>query len=328
MLRQNGLFRRHALGSFEQLLLGITQDPAMLLWLNGSDNSKWSPNENYARELMELFTLGAGRGYNERDVREQARALTGFDNDWDDNIGPTRFRYDGKRHDTGAKRVFGKAGNYDWQDACRLCLKHRSHPSFLVRKLWSYFVPTAPSASTQRALEKLYARDHAVRPVVEAILRHPDLYEGPRMVKPPAVFQAGMLRTLGRGVDTDAWSWLGALAGQQLFYPPNVSGWDDTRWLDTATFNARWSNVVYALQPVALNPEKGGSPYDAEQLLARAVAFWGNIELTPATREALLDVAKRALADAKENWKRKSYPVLVENALRQLVAMTPEMQTS
>jgi uncharacterized protein (DUF1800 family) len=77
MLGQNALFRRQALGSFEDLLLGVTRDPAMLLFLSGSDNTKWEPNENYARELMELFTLGAGRGYTERDVREHARALTG-----------------------------------------------------------------------------------------------------------------------------------------------------------------------------------------------------------------------------------------------------------
>ena len=81
----------------------------MLLWLSGSENTKWAPNENYAREMMELFTLGANRGYSERDVREQARALTGFRNDWDDGVGPHSFRYDREFHDTGRKRVFGRA---------------------------------------------------------------------------------------------------------------------------------------------------------------------------------------------------------------------------
>ena len=96
MLNQNQLFRDHGLGSFTKLLLDVTQDPAMLLWLNGSDNSRWSPNENYAREMMELFTLGAGRGYTETDVREQARALTGFRNDWRKGVGDVNFRYDPK----------------------------------------------------------------------------------------------------------------------------------------------------------------------------------------------------------------------------------------
>src|SRR4051812_14706771 len=110
MLKQNALLRRRALGSFADLLLDVTRDPAMLVWLNGTDNSRWSPNENYARELMELFTLGAGHGYGEADVREQARSLTGFRKDWKDGPGLVNFRYDADAHDRDAKRVFGKTG--------------------------------------------------------------------------------------------------------------------------------------------------------------------------------------------------------------------------
>src|ERR671936_721138 len=145
MPRQNRLFRRLGLGSFHTLLLEVTHDPAMLLWLSGVENTKDSPNENYARELMELFTLGAGRGaYSERDVREQARALTGWRNSWDDNLGPVRFGYEKRRHDAGTKRIFGKRGAFDWRDSCRLCVHHRLHPSFFVTKLWSYFIPVPP----------------------------------------------------------------------------------------------------------------------------------------------------------------------------------------
>src|SRR5437763_1645569 len=88
-----------------------------LLWRAGSDNNKWSPNENYGREMMELFTLGADRGYTEKDVREQARALTGWRNDWDDGVGPHRFRYDRTFHDDGVKRIFGKSGRFTWKDS-------------------------------------------------------------------------------------------------------------------------------------------------------------------------------------------------------------------
>jgi uncharacterized protein (DUF1800 family) len=329
MLRQNGLFRTNALGNFRTLLLGVTKDPAMILWLSSAENTKWEPNENYARELMELFTLGVNRGYTETDVRQQARALTGFRYDWTD-AGPIRFRFDPSWHDAGLKTIFGKRGRYDWEDACRLCVGHWRHRSFFVRKLWSYFIPTPPSAATERELERLYVRGgYAVRPVVAAILRHPALYTGPRIVKPPIVVAAGMLRAKNRGVDTDAWAWLGDMAGQHLFQPPNVSGWDDARWLDTATFRGRWHLANYALEKFVKDPDaaRGTEPFDAAALVQRAVAFWGSPTLSTATRNTLRDFAGRALATADATWKRETYPVLVQNALRQLIAISPDYQT-
>ena len=327
MIRQNQLFRRHALGNFEQLLLGVTRDPAMLLWLNGTDNSRWSPNENYAREMMELFTLGAARGYDEEDVRQQARALTGFRNDWRNGVGPTDFRYDPKWHDPDVKRVFGRRGRWDWRDACRLCVRNKRHASFFARKLWSYFVPVTPDVATQRALESTYrAHDHAVEPVLAAILRHPALYEGPRMVKPPVVYVAGMLRATGRGVDTVDWTWVTPMAGQQLFYPPNVAGWDDSRWLDTATFYGRWLATNVALKPSALKTSAKLAG-DADALVDQALAFWNRPTLSARTRAVLARFAQRALADANQSWKRQQYPPLVENALRQLIAVSPDLQT-
>jgi uncharacterized protein (DUF1800 family) len=329
MLRQNNLFRAHALGSFATLLEEVTKDPAMLLWLSGTDNTKDSPNENYGRELMELFTIGADRGgYTERDVREQARALTGWRNSWDDNLGPVRFRYDPKRHDTGVKTVFGKRGHFDWKDSCRLCVHHRLHPSFFVTKLWSYFVPTPPPAGTKRALQRLYVEHgYQVKPVVSAILRHPALYTGPRMVKSPAVYTAGLLRAVGRGIETEAWTWLMQLAGQALFYPPNVAGWDDTRWLDTATYRARWAIASYAIRPKVLDSNKTKLPNDPLKLMRRAESFWGNPSLTGHTHAQLQRFAKSALGDADDRWKKRAYPALIENALRQLLAASPDLQT-
>jgi len=131
------------------MLHEITRDPAMLLWLSGTKNTKWSPNENYARELMELFTLGAGRGYSEQDVREQARALTGFDNEWRRGLGAHNVHFERKRHDAGTKRIFGKSGSFDWQDAVRLCLRHPNHPSFSSRSSGAILSP--PRLTGQRA---------------------------------------------------------------------------------------------------------------------------------------------------------------------------------
>ena len=144
----------------------------MLLWLNGTSNSRWDVNENYARELQELFCLGAGRGYSERDVRQLARALTGFRNDWTDS-GPTRFRYDKKSHDPRTKKIYGKRGKFGWQEGVRLVTRHRKHPEFMVTKLWGYFIPSRPSPSTVKALSRLYvARGREVRPLLELSLIH------------------------------------------------------------------------------------------------------------------------------------------------------------
>src|SRR5581483_7846157 len=154
MLAQNNLFRANALGDFEQLVVSVTRDPAMLLWLNSTENRKGSPNENYARELMELFTLGADRdAYSERDVREQARSLTGWQNRWSKRRGDYDFHFDSGAHDGGTKVVFGKRGAFSWQDACTSCVTHPLHASFFVTKLWSYFLPTPPDAATRAGLE-------------------------------------------------------------------------------------------------------------------------------------------------------------------------------
>ena len=321
MLDQNELFRKQGLASFADLLLNVTKDPAMLLWLSGNKNTKNSPNENYARELMELFTLGAYRGYDETDVREQARALTGWRGYYRNKTGASDFRYDPNLHDNGIKTIFGKQGNFDWQDACRLCLEHPLHPSFFVRRLWSYFVPTAPDGATQAGLEKLYRGKYQVRPVVEAILQHPQLYRGPRMVKPPIVYTAGLLRSLGRGVDSARWPRLALTAGQRLFLPPDVGGWDDERWLDTATVRGRWDIVAFALRPAALNERATGLPSDAASLLAQATAFWHVPALLPGTKKVLLEFAQRSLSE-------KASPATVLNALRQLVAISPDLQTA
>jgi uncharacterized protein (DUF1800 family) len=328
MLQQNALFRRHALGSFATLLAGVTRDPAMLIWLSGVDNTKDAPNENYGRELMELFTLGAGRGYTESDVREQARALTGFRNEWDESIGPHDFHFDPSFHDRGVKRILGKRGRFDWRDSCRLCLAHKTHPSFFVGKLWSYFVPTPPSPRTQHRLERLYVgTNYAVRPVVEAILLHPALHKGPRMTKPPAVYNAGLLRGMKRGVDTDSWTWIGHLMGQQLFHPPNVAGWDDARWLDSGTWRGRWYAAAEAVKDRRIDSDSAYKPDDPKTAVARALAFWGNPTISAKTRDGLLAFARRVEAAADQQWERQSYPILRQNALRMLVATSPDLQT-
>jgi len=333
MLAQNELFRRHWLGSFDQLVHDVTADPAMIVWLNLDQNTRWNPNENYARELMELFTLGADRGaYSEQDVRELARALTGWDSDWSAELGMHNFRFVADRHDPTDKTVFGQAGNFGWEQAAAMCVRHPLHASFFVDKLWSYFIPVAPSDGDRAALEQLYVRSGwQVRPVVEAILLHPQLHEGPRMVKPPAVFLAGMLRALRRAIDTEAWIWLCEGAGQRLFYPPDVSGWDDTRWLDTSTVRGRWELIAHALYGRHLQ-DGAVDGYDAaetpEQGIAAARAFWGDPDMTAETEAVLAGFAAAAVAGPLASWQQRTYRGLRQNALRHLVYFSPDLQTS
>ena len=283
MLEQNDLFRSEALGNFHELFLAVTANPAMLVFLDGIDNDKWEPNENYAREMMELFSLGADRGaYTQTDVHEMARTLTGWTAEWSEDIGLYNFHFDPSRHDETPKTVFGQTGNWNWEDAVRLCVEHPLHASFFVTKLWGYFIATEPDEATLASLQGLYiSSGHSIRPVVEAILQHPEFYEGPELVTPPVVYNAGLLRAIGRYIDTTAWAWLSANAGQQLFHPPNVSGWEFSRWLDTSTAKARWEMASSVTQKTYPNPwpAKGEPVYspteEPDEALTSALAYWG-----------------------------------------------------
>jgi len=331
-IEQAQLFEQKGLGSFHDLLLSVTTNPAMLVWLSGVQNSKRAPNENYARELMELFTLGAsdasGYPYTEDDVREQARALTGWRATWVEDVGMTNFRFDATRFDTGQKTIFGQTGAFDWTDSCRLCVTHAAHKGFFVDKLWSYFMPTPPPAKTRDALMALYVeREYAIRPVVEAILMHPDFYEGPAMVKAPVVYIAGLLRARRRGIETE-WAWIADLAGQRLFRPPNVAGWDETRWLDTSTFRGRW---IAANEVAGYDTIDDEADYDIDETaklaVNRALRFWGDPPISKRTRKSLERYANAVDRSATADWQKQTFRALRQNALRMLIATSPEMQT-
>lgn len=334
MLDQYATIKSHVNGSFDRLLFSLARDPAMLQWLDGGNSPKSSPNENFAREMMELFTLGADRGaYTEDDIREAARALTGWRYDWDDDQGAVNFRFDSEEHDNGPKRIFGKRGAWNWYDACRLCIEHPLHASFFVDKLWSYFVPTAPSVSTRRDLAKKYVNGgQQIRPVVEAILMHPDFYRGEAMVKPPVVFAAGLMRSLKETINTESWTWLCSSAGQQLFNPPNVSGWDDDRWLDTSTTRARWLMVTNVLGDRHFDAWDEQTPYRADEstreALNRALATFGWPALRAEHQQELISLSNRVTGRITDDWQKSPYRALRQNALLQLIAVSPDMQLS
>jgi hypothetical protein len=327
MFEQNELFRGDGLGSFHDLLVNVTRDGAMQKWLNLWLTTKNKPDENYGREAMELFTLGADRGaYTETDVREMARALAGWNASYSAELGWHAFVPSPKEQDNGQKTIFGKTGTFLWEDACRLCVEHPMHSSFLVTKLWSYFIPTPPDEATRQKLEAAYtANSYAVRPIVEAILMHPDLYQGEPLVKPPVVFAAGLLRTRGLGVGGAMITWC-EMAGQRLFYPPNVDGWDHESWLDTSTMRARWS-LVHAVLAADVVTGQGYDPAETPPTaVARAIAFWGDPPISPASRACLEQWAANCLPPTDSPQEAAQVRAVRQNALRQLVGASPDLQ--
>jgi uncharacterized protein (DUF1800 family) len=325
MLDQTNVFRAHGLGSFRDLVHDVTSDPAMILFLNLNRSHKTSVNENYARELMELFTLGADRGaYTEQDVRELARALTG----WvaEDSAGVwTRFWFNPARHDDTPKTIFGKTANFGWEDAVQLVVDHPMHASFFVKKLWSYFIPVPPSDAQRQALEELYvSTGNQIRPVLEAILTSQAFYDSPRMVKPPVVFVTGAMRILQRFIHGEAWDDNCLKSGQRLYWPPDVGGWDDTRWLDTCTMQGRWATVYFLLRPHLTVWNTYDASETADQAVDAALKFWGDPPITGASRTVLLDYASSSVGAAPDS----AACAQRQNALRQLIGSSPEYQTS
>jgi len=327
MINQNRTQRRLCLTTFPKMLTAMTIDPAMQVWLSLSGSTKQAPNENYAREMQELFSLGVGNGYTEEDVRQHSRALTGWTNSWNQATGePDDFHFDPKLHDDGVKKIYHHSGRFGWRDSLRLLVHHPDHPAFFVAKLWSYFCPEPlPAADAKSAAEMYVSSGRQIRPLVEAMLMHPLFYDGPRMVKPPIVQIAGMLRSIGRYIDTDSWAWESSLVGQTPFYPPNVAGWDATRWLNTDTWLARFNLTAEMIKPHrALQPGKAKVKGDPVAMTKHAIDFWGGPLLSGPTRAALAGYARAALDSATADWERQQYPALTENALRALVVASPD----
>ncbi|QEC47089.1 DUF1800 domain-containing protein [Baekduia soli] len=333
MLRQNAMFRRHALGGFGALLADVLVDPAMGGFLNIIGSDKGEPNENFARELMELFTLGEGEGYTETDVREAARALTGYVEG--DTVGGvlTSVRFDRDRHDTGVKRIFGHSGRLGPQDVLRLCVAHRAHAPLIVRKLWSFFVDEPLDRATRLRLQRLYVGSgHKVKPLVGAILAHPALYahlEAPTMVKAPVVAVAGMLRASGTPVATEDWTWVLAGMGQQLFSPPSVAGWDwGPAWMSSNAMRMRIVAANVLLQSPGLEVADKSTPVDLSptEQLERAQAALGHPWASRRMREGLLSLARGYRAMAGQDWQRQVAADMTQRAMRHLLLSAPDAQ--
>jgi uncharacterized protein (DUF1800 family) len=266
MLAQNELIRRLALGDFRELAVAILSEPAMLIWLDGVGNSKEKPNENLAREFLELFTLGVGH-YTEVDIRQAARALTGWLKEGDEGDYAAPLRFDPARFDDGAKTFLGRTGHWSASDIARIALEQPPAASHLARKLYRFFVrdDVEPGFDFIDPLaDRIRASGFSIRKALDVIFRSRHFYSVDarrHLIKSPVEIIAGLVRSLAiprSRIDLVTLACLCDRQGQSLFYPPNVKGWDGGRaWVSSATLLARsnWvSDLVWGSRSLAIEP--------------------------------------------------------------------------
>ena len=241
MAAQNQKLRSLSLGDFRTLAYAMLTDAAMLRWLDAQTNTAKAPNENLAREFMELFTLGHGNGYSEDDVRQGARALTGW------VIRPTgQTMVVPKRHDRTAKTIFGVTGNFDAAGFCDTVLAQPKSPQYVAGRLWQQLASdTQPSPQALDRFVTAYGGHRDLRALTRAILTDDEFINSrAAIVNTPVEWLVGVIRTLRVPVDSPARlkmvnTTLRAL-GQRPFYPPDVGGWPHGRvWMSTASADVR-----------------------------------------------------------------------------------------
>ena len=300
MRRQNETFRRLARAPFGELLGAVARDPALLVWLDAPSNHKGRPNENLARELMELFTLGIGN-YDERDVQEAARALTGW------TVAEGSFREAPADHDDGEKSILGRRGRWDGGDLVRMLLEHPATATRLAGRVCGLLMGegTADEDAVAALARGLHAHDLDVGWAVGTVLRSQAFFAEPNLgsrMAGPAEFVVGAARALELTAPPPStmglaeWS---ARMGQDLFYPPNVGGWPGGRsWISPPTLIGR---ANYAAALLAGELARGGTAPDILGLAARhgrgdsieavitfASELWLGAEPAPAFRARLV----------------------------------------
>ena len=257
MWRQQQLFRSHAMGSFANLLHGIAKDPAMLVYLDAANSRREAPNENFAREVMELFTLGEatqGGGYTEQDIKEVARAFTGWSIERDD----FSFKFRTPAHDTFSKTVMGKVGNFNGDDVLNIMLAQPACAEFIVGKLWKEFVsPTPLPADVKRIAKSFQESNYNISVALTELLSTDTFWaESNRgsLIKSPVDLVVGTVRQFAFSYsDVMPFVLKTSQLGQNLLMPPNVKGWPGyTDWINATTLLERKSFTQQLFRSVEL----------------------------------------------------------------------------
>ncbi len=278
LLRQNQLFRENALGNFKDLTKKISRDPAMIDYLDGQSNRKGKPNENYARELLELFTIGIGN-YTEQDIREAARAFTGW------GFRDRSFVFTAAQHDTGSKTFMGKTGNFDGDDIIDIVMSKRETAQHIATQLWTFFVYENPEpAVVERITETFFKSNYDLKALLRTMLTAPEFLSDKAfraLVKSPVEYTVGMLRQLGTTSIEANVARAAAAMGQTVFNPPTVKGWDGgLSWINSAYFFER----INTANQIAVNRGQQGFRFNPYDLLGI-----GNGGQTPDSAQAAVD---------------------------------------
>ena len=276
MYQQNQLFRKFATGNFAQLAHRIIRDPAMLKYLDNDENQKSKPNENMARELMELFTLGEGRGYTEDDIKAGALALTGY------TFKDDTFYFNNNNHDASTKNIMGQSGPFDGDGFLDVILARNECAEFMAGKLFKFFVNDLPGepSKEQKAFivamaNKLRASKFELKPLLNAVFSSAYFYSADNrgaIIKSPIQLTVQAVRSLRTPVrELSALASATDLMGQNVFFPPNVKGWDGGRsWMNTSTLFIRQNLLVYLLtgrKPDMYEWQASDIPFDATHLV-------------------------------------------------------------
>ena len=294
MIRQNEMLRARASGAFRDLLVGILKDPAMLVYLDNGENVKKHPNENFGRELLELFTMGVGN-YTERDVREAARAFTGWTND------VLAFRFDADQHDFGQKTFLGRTGTFDGEDIIDAILAQPVTAEFVAAKVYRFFVCDEIAGPVKADLGRTY-RDsgYQMKPLLKRIFLSKDFYSPSAFatqIKSPVHLVVSTYRkmSLGQVPTIPDFGRMTSGLGQSLFDPPNVAGWAGGRtWITPSTLLNRGNLFRGVLFPDVKGfrpPDRAMSATDARV----GQRFVEGLSMTDATRE---DVDAKTMAES------------------------------
>ena len=293
MMRQNQLYRSLGLGDFRTLTQAAAIEPAMLVYLNNADNRKESPNQNFARELMELFTLGVGN-YSEDDVEAAARAWTGHNADWPDRA----YTFFPDRHDFGPKTFFGTTKDWNGPDIIDEILrdnvtKRQIAGRFIARKLWDFFAYPGGPAGVIDSLATVFVNSGLqIRSLLRAMFTHPEFYSHTAktgLVRTPVEYMVALSYHTGVGFNDLGAPWMAERMGQELLNPPNVAGWKaNGAWLNTGALSARAQMARTATWKLRENDGFAHLNSLSAPAAVDSVAAQFGITLSSTTRNALI----------------------------------------